>query len=261
MIVRTLDDGSLIMINQTDHARRSGMFAAHWGNASFEAPRLRDSCMRAAALHDHGWLQYETEPSYDPVAKSTPSFFQTKNDERQLAAYGWAIDWLTAIDPYAGLLIGRHRTGLYRGRYGAVVSPVSVSRQRNDPMLDEFVARYEAKQERALESFSRAQFVVDYQLLQFWDLFSLALCLREPREEVFSFVPPDYQGDGATGVTITMKPLPNGDIELSPNPFDEPGRVMGYAYRHLPTADYPDIAAFRRAYFGAEPRLMKFRFV
>ena len=81
--------------------------------------------MRAAALHDHGWLQYETEPSYDPVGKMTPSFFQTKNDERQLAAYGWAIDWLTAIDPYAGLLIGRHRTGLYRGRYGAVAAPVS----------------------------------------------------------------------------------------------------------------------------------------
>jgi hypothetical protein len=261
MIVRTLDDGSLILINQTDHARLSGMFAAHWGNARFKAPMNRGSSIRAATLHDHGWLRYETEPAYDPITKTTPSFFQAKADEKQFGAYGWAIDWLTDIDPYAGLLISRHRTGLYRGRYGAVTEPVSVSRLRNEPLLDEFVDRYEARQVSALKEFSLPQFLVDYQLLQFWDLFSLALCLREPRPETFAFVPTDYDGDGKSGQKVAMTPLPGSEIGLDPFPFDERGLEMGYAYRHLPTANYPDEEAFRRAYFGAAPRLMQFRFV
>jgi len=261
MIVRKLEDGSLLVINQTDHAKLSGLFAAHWGNSTFATPVNRESAIRAATFHDHGWLRYETEPFYDPVAKTSPSFFEAKTTPTQWAAYGWAIDWLTEIDPYAGLLISRHRTGLYRNRYGAVRVPASASRLRNDPMLDDFVARYEAKQELALRDVSRPHFQVEYQMLQFWDLLSLALCLREPREEPFDPVPTDSSGDGQSGVTITMKPGPDGEIALDPYPFDKRGLRLGYACRHLPTSDYPDEAAFRRAYFGATPILKEFTFV
>jgi hypothetical protein len=260
MIVRKLEDGSLILVNQTDHARLSGMFAAHWGNDRFAIPRIHDSSIRAATFHDHGWLRYEADPHYDPASKSTPSFFEVQTGEAELVGYGWAIDWLTEIDPYAGLLISRHRTGLYRDRYGAVHQPVSVSRKRNDPLLDEFVGRYEEAQRRALEHYPRAQFLVDYQLLQFWDLLSLALCLREPRAEPFAFVPSTYDGDGRTGETMTMTPLPNDEIELTPYPFDARGLQLGYAYRRLPASCMESAQTFRRAYFGATPKLKLFTF-
>ena len=261
MIVRSLDDGSLILINQTDHARLSGTFAAHWGNRDFEVPRSRASSIRAATYHDHGWQRYESEPAYDVVSRTTPAFYQSKTDEVQVAAYGWAIDWLSGIDPYAGLLISRHRTGLYRSRYGAVEQPASASRTRNDPLLDPFVAHYEAKQMEALKGFSEAQFHVDYQLLQFWDLFSLALCLKEPTDEVFSHVPTNYEGDGRSGLTLNMTVGPDREISMDPYPFDLRGLRMGYVYRHLPTSIYDSVEDFRRAYFGASPKLMEFTFV
>jgi hypothetical protein len=51
---------------------------------------------------------------YDLVKQDSPSFNQSKHDVQQVRAYGDAIDWLTAIDPYAGLLISLHRTSLNR---------------------------------------------------------------------------------------------------------------------------------------------------
>ena len=39
MIVRYESDGSIVMITQNDHAQLSGLFAAHWGNETFEKPR------------------------------------------------------------------------------------------------------------------------------------------------------------------------------------------------------------------------------
>jgi len=39
MIVRNQSDGSVVMITQNDHAKLAGLFAAHWGNQTFERPR------------------------------------------------------------------------------------------------------------------------------------------------------------------------------------------------------------------------------
>ncbi|HEY8614169.1 MAG TPA: DUF3891 family protein, partial [Roseomonas sp.] len=235
MIVRKLDDGSMIVVNQTDHAKLSGAFAAHWGNDAFARPEPRESAIRAAMAHDNGWLRYETAPAYDPVAKTSPSFFQTRTDAAQLAAFGWAIDWLTDIDAYAGALASRHRTGLYRGRYGAITQPAGVLRDELPDELQAFVARYEAGQEAALAALPREAFLVNYRLLQVWDLLSLALCLREPREEVFAPVPRSYADGGADSVELRMTPRDGTRITLDPYPFDERPLEVSLVYRRLPS--------------------------
>jgi hypothetical protein len=258
MIVRKLDDGSMIIINQTDHARLAGAFAAHWGNDQFMKPAPRESLIRAAATHDNGWLRYETMPAYDAAEQSSPSFFQSKTDAVQLEAFGWAIDWMTNIDPYAGALIGRHRTGLYRGRYGAVRSPASSPRDALPEMMEAFVLRYERQQGVMLAGPDRKDFLINYQLLQFWDLLSLAVCLREPRDEIFEFVPMNYEGDGSSGVRIVMT-VEKDNIRLLPYPFDVDPLTVSLVYRRLPCG-FPDEAAFRAAYFGAPPLLWTFTF-
>ena len=110
MIVREEPDGSLLMTCQTDHAKLSGQLAAHWGNDKFEKPRPYHSLMRAAMFHDRGWIRYETIPMLDAEGK-TPSYRQVPNSPEQLKAFEWAPDWLGEIDPYAGLMIAKHRTG------------------------------------------------------------------------------------------------------------------------------------------------------
>ena len=117
MIVRKEPDGSLILIAQTNHAELSGFFAANWGNEMFARPRPHQSVVLAAIYHDAGWYKYEAQPVYDVATRSTPNFVQVPPDPIQLEAYQWAIDWVSGIDPYAGLLVNRHRTGLWAERY------------------------------------------------------------------------------------------------------------------------------------------------
>ena len=71
MIVREEPDGSLLLINQTDHAAISGLFAAHWGNSEFERPHPSEAVVRAAIFHDAGWYRYQTSPRYDTQAGKT----------------------------------------------------------------------------------------------------------------------------------------------------------------------------------------------
>ena len=85
MIVRPQDDGSVILINQTDHAKLSGYLAAHWGNATFAPLSPREPAIRAAYLHDCGWVDYESAPAFNAEAKTTPNFTQVPLDSVQLA--------------------------------------------------------------------------------------------------------------------------------------------------------------------------------
>jgi len=261
MIVRKQPDGSLILVNQNDHAKLSGCFAAHWGNAEFMTPDPRESFVRAAAFHDCGWFSYETRPYYDLDRKSPPNFPQAPLDAEQLAAFQGGLDWLWGIDPYAGLLVSRHRTGLWRRRYGAVGFPPASPQRVLTPEVEEFVAHNERKQEAALASLDAARFRVNYQLLQMLDLMSLYVCTSDPGEARLENVSTSYSGNGQDGVVMTLSAQGDGRIEVAPFPFGRPAVEVGFVYRHLPTHDFPSQEAFRLAYFGAAPKVMTFTFV
>jgi len=115
MIVRYESDDSIVMITQNDHAQLSGLFASHWGNAKFESRGLTHRwcaprCITTAA-------GFATRPAaVECRNRKTPSYREVPNDAAQLEAFQWAGDWLGTIDPYAGLMIARHRTGLWQGR-------------------------------------------------------------------------------------------------------------------------------------------------
>ena len=261
MIVRNQPDGSLILVNQSDHAKLSGILAAHWGNAQFMVPQPRESLIRAATFHDCGWYSYETRPIYDLERKSPPNFPQAPLDAQQLAAFQGGLDWLWGIDAYAGLLISRHHTGLWRNRYGSVAYPASGSARVLTPEVEAFIAYNEHRQETALASLDRAQFLVNYQLLQMLDLMSLFVCTSDPKEDRLEHVPVSYGGDGRDGVVLTLAPQGDGRVKVTPFPFDRPAVETAFVYRHLPAEVFASQEEFRRAYFGAAPKVMTFTFV
>jgi Protein of unknown function (DUF3891) len=258
MIVRTPADGSLILIAQTNHAELSGMFAARWGNEIFARPQPYQSAVGAAIYHDAGWYRYEARPAYDVASKSTPSFGQVPPDTTQLAAYQWAIDWLTGIDPYSGLLISRHRTGLWKGRYGTLINPPPRRASLSD-LVSGFVERNEAAQEQALAKMDRNIFLINYHNLQVWDLMSLHLCVNaEPPTQTFEPVPTDYEAGEA--VCLKLTPRDTDRIEMDPYPFNVRPFKVHYAYKHLPTHDFPSRDAFLEAYYAAVPKIRQFEF-
>jgi Protein of unknown function (DUF3891) len=260
MIVRKEPDGSLILIAQTDDAELSGLLAANWGNTIFARPRPHQSVVRAAIYHDAGWYKYEAQPFYDVATKSTPNFVQVPPDPIQLEAYQWAIDWVSGIDPYAGLLVNKHRTGLWAERYHTVSNPPPPPRRPLSELIARFMAYNESRQEQALQSLDRNEFAINYHMLQVWDLLSLYLCGGEHKAQTFEPVPTGYQAADAQGRRLSVTPIDESKLSIDPYPFDvRPFRVC-YAYKHV-GGDFSSEAAFLEAYYAAVPKSKSFEFV
>ncbi len=260
MIVRYESDGSIVMITQNDHAQLSGLFAAHWGNDTFEKPRPYVPMIRAAMFHDRGWIRYETEPQLDPATGKTPNYRQVPNDKAQLEAFEWAGDWMSGIDPYAGLMIAKHRTGLYQGRYGVITSPPANQRGALPSDIQALIARSEGKQKSAAEKLDAAEVAINYNLLQVWDLLSLYICSTETlKPETIAPVPAKYAG--GKGVDITLTPRQANTIVVDPYPFEQPELTTNLIFRRLKQVPFKDSAELQAAYFKTAPQIASFRLV
>jgi hypothetical protein len=141
------------------------------------------------------------------VAVGFSNFPQVPPDPIQLAAYQWAIDWLTDIDPYAGLLINRHRTGLWRARYGALRYPEAFNAKGLNEMAEKFISNNEQRQKSEMPGFDEKEFLTNYQLLQVWDLLSLYFCVRPVKEDYIDPVPTRYAEGPGSGVRMDVRPL------------------------------------------------------
>ncbi len=261
MIVREEPDGSLILIAQPDHATVSGVFAARWGNARFDRPRRYESTVRAATFHDSGWYRYQTAPRLMGDSGKAANFMQVPLDPEQLEAFQWVIDWLTNIDPYAGLLISKHRTGLWRDRYNTVRHPAGFTARNPDPAVEHFTLRNEARQAQEIKAFDEAEFRVNFHWLQVWDLLSLYFCMRPPGEDYIDPVPARYSDGAGVGAPMTLRPLGGPRVAIDPYPFDTPTLPFSVVCRRLPVSTFPDVATFREAYFKAAPELLTFELV
>ena len=262
MIVRKAADGATLLVGQTDHSRLVGQFGAHWGNTNFARPEPFDSIARASAFHDFGWLRYETAPAFDEISGETPNFRSIPTDATKLEEYQWCIDWFMAKDPYAGHIVGMHRTGLWRGRYGAIAHPPAATRPQPD-IVDAFVAQHEARRARELREFGwdPEQMRINYRLLQVWDLLGLYFACQDPYDDFLEPVPTAYTTAEGDGVTMTLTPIGARTVKFDPFPFNEPTTHVQLAYRRLAEERYPDEASFRTAYFRAPLEVMDFTLV
>lgn len=260
MIVRYESDGSIVMITQNDHAQLSGLFAAHWGNGTFEKPRPYASMVRAAMFHDRGWIRYETSPQLNLVTGKTPNYREVNNEQPQLDAFEWAGEWLSAIDAYAGLLITKHRTGLWQGRYGVIAHPPAIQRGTLAPEIKAFIARSEAKQKAQAAGLDAEELATNYKLLQVWDMMSLYICSTEHlAQDRIEPVPVAYSG--AAGVGMHMTPIESTTVALDPYPFDQPSLTANVIFRRLRQNKFRDSAELQSVYFKTAPQIASYKLV
>jgi Protein of unknown function (DUF3891) len=259
MIVRKDANGQLLLIGQTDHSRLVGQLAAHWGNDRFATPRPYDSVARAAAFHDYGWLRYETQPIINEAGE-TPGFRHLPGSAHQLDAYQWCIDWMGSIDPYAGLIVGMHRTGLWRARYDTIDYP-EMSIRKLGAETEEFIEKNEARQREAAKAFDPVELRTNYHLLQVWDLLGLYFCCQEPYDDYIEPVPLAYDGKPENTVRLSLQALGPRKVAFEPFPFARRSCEVQLAYRRLPEATYPHLDTFRRAYFQARVEVMNFELI
>jgi Protein of unknown function (DUF3891) len=257
MIVRERADGSLILTAQTDHAKLSGQCAAHWGNDEFARPQPYEAVVRAAMFHDSGWYDYEANPTVATDTGKPLNFMQVIWGKPQRRAFEWAIDWMTQIDPYSGLLLSKHRTGLQRGRYGKMLQPKMFNTQNLPEDNEDFLARNETAQAASLGNYDEGEFWTNYQLLQAFDFISLFLCNKDVLDDVIEPVPTSYDGK-TQPARLTLKTLESTTIAVDPFPFDTDRLRVQLIRREIDHAVFPDPAAFREAYFKATPVAIDF---
>ena len=256
MIIRKQDGNGLVVVGRTDHSRFVGQLAAHWGNEEFAPPAPFESVVRAASYHDFGWLRYETSPLLDAATGEPYPFLRVPLTATQLASYQWSLDWMADIDPYAGLIVSMHRTGLWKGRYGTIAHPQGYNLKVLDPAIQAFVDRNEAWQERQRASLDDKGLWGNYRLMQVWDLLGLFFGCQDPYADFIDPVPTRHSDDG--GVRLTLAPDGPRRVRFDPYPFATRPCHVQLLVRRLPAPTYPDLEAFRRAYYRADAELIEF---
>jgi hypothetical protein len=233
------------LVQQTDHDDLSGDFAAALRGSSLWRFWRRGSVVQACAEHDEGWRIWERDPDLDPVTGGACDFLDV-DLRRHLEFYRAAIDRIAERDPYAGLLISLHGTGVYRARHG--LDPALAFRrleQRDAELVGAFISEQEEDQRRLVVELEVDLLEVwsAYRLLEVADRFSLFFCRPLSGGEVELGPLPGAAGED---VPLTLEPVEDWTVLLRPNPF---GREVTFelARRLLPDRRWDSAAEFKRA--------------
>jgi hypothetical protein len=269
MVVRDLKDGAAIVSTQEDHADLAAQFAAHWGNEQFAKLRPYETVVFATTYHDSGYRDWEGKPPMN-VEKGRPYAFREEIpsfEAIELAAYKRNIEWVSAGDPYAGLLVSLHRTGLWQNRYNVLTEPTMKIRERS-PAVQALKKELEADQARFKREFASAKAGFDRELrhnfraLQVFDLLSLYFCCdgyateEAFKETAITPVPVAYDADEE--VSLRIVPNGTGAVRMEPYPFDvSPLRVTIRARIVAPTKVKSEKAC-AEAYHKASRYLIRF---
>lgn len=254
--------GGLVLIRQIDHAELSGVFARHWGNDRFDPPSPHESVCLGAARHDDGWLEPDERPLFDGRTRR-PLHFPDVDPRQHSRFYRTGVERVMAMDPYAGLLVSMHATGLYRRWRGARLT------DELRPIVEAFIAEQEALQARLARRIlgrgqQRSEFERDvrhnYELLQVWDRLSLFVCMTDldaPAGGRLSPVP--LSPTGGT-VEISVRTRGNQVVALDPYPFGDPRLDLSVPYRLIPDREYAGEEEVRTALGDAREDRIEFAF-
>ncbi|MFN2464666.1 MAG: DUF3891 family protein [Candidatus Dormibacteria bacterium] len=222
MIVRQ-EGERLVIVRQADHAELSGSLAAAWGQAPWERPRPYPAVTVGARLHDDAWLVFDEAPE---VRDGRPLSFNEVDRVRTSSMYAAGVSAITAIDPYAGLLVSLHYSGFFTSHWGW--QPFATPDRF--PGAQGMALRAFVEEERNRQEVLRRQLPpsdadealleANYKWLQLWDRISLDIC-RQSREEPwvmdYAPVPACYAGGDTVALKVAM--VAPGRYTLNPYPL------------------------------------------
>ena len=122
-MIITARNGSLFMVDQNEHGRLAGELCERWGNDDFAVPHPERGTRLAASMHDDGWRASDDAVRFNAKA-GRPMHFLEIDLPDHVDLYRRGVEHALAADPYAGLLVSMHWTGLYRSRWGVQRSGV-----------------------------------------------------------------------------------------------------------------------------------------
>lgn len=213
--------GRLRLTLQTDHALLAGQLADAWGGPPFARPEPMGAIRLAVDLHDEGWAEVDANPCINP-ATGRPYDFRDIPQDVHVDAYDRCVRRALAADPYAGLLVSLHGTGLYRRRYGYL--PHLPFREVS-PACRDVVERYLAAQDQ-LQAGLVAELKPDpaalwthYRWLQVWDMISVFACMVAPSQPFTQLLGAIPRFPGGPDGPMTIRTDGEGRFVVDPWPF------------------------------------------
>lgn len=245
MLVRDVGDAWQLVL-QTDHAELCGQLARAWGGAPFARPRPLESVVTAARRHDDGWAVWELNPRLAPKQRNPQSFFEVPVPIH-LAFYRAGVEVVAAEDPYAGLLVSMHLSGLYRSRYGVTPTPGRQVADGERTLADAFVAEEEERQSALAKQLAAedAERWTNYRLLQVFDVVSLYFGLADCEGGTEGGVEGVPTADGEEA-RIAIDPLGPWRVRFDPFPFMTSPARFTLRRRRVPKRAWSNDAEFRR---------------
>jgi hypothetical protein len=279
LMIITRHDDTLLMVEQHEHGRLAGEMAAHWGGGDFAPPEPRGLMVEAARRHDEAWIEPDATPLFN-AEKARPQNFTETAVEEHMPLYERGVRAVQDSNPYAGLLVSMHWTGLYRERWGMQSGNTLQLRNaeespQNAVITGEELRWIEAKRDLWFEHGTRAEFEANlwhnYELLQVLDLFSLYVSLSDLRTPSGGGEPADVSAvlaemRPASGPRIiravptrpvgqrrdiTLRVAEPGVVTVDPFPFDGPLSCRLAAHR-IADRTYDDVHDARGALDDAE---------
>ena len=269
MVVRELPDGRCLVSTQEDHAELAAQFAAHWGNRRFSQLRPFKTMLFATMFHDSGYREFEGNPPIN-IEKGRPFALREEVpgfETTELNAYAKNVEWVYSHDPYAGLLVSMHRTGLWHNRYNVFIKPAMRLRERSVAVqtAKEALEARQAEIKRALAAGNAVfenELAYNYRALQVFDLLSLYFCCDgydgEDQFKPYTVTPVPVVYDSDETVELCL--LPNGPraVRMEPYPFDVSPLQVDLRVRLLAPAGEKSEQAALEAYQRAPRRLLTF---
>lgn len=195
-----------------------------------------------------------------------PWSVERKDNSVELKAYVKNIEWARSHDPYAGLLVSMHRTGLWQNRYNTFTSPKGRLRERS-PEVKAVMNELEAKQQEEKKSIGGEnptfahELWFNFRMLQVYDLLSLYFCCDGYREDQFKEdliapVPVAYGSKDEVGLRII--PTIENPVKMSPYPFDISPLGVSVRARLIPAGKFRSEEEGLEAYHKAPRSLLTF---
>ncbi len=264
----------LILVDQVEHALLCGTFAERWGNEGFAPVTPLEPVRLAATIHDDGWLEPDGEPLYNE-GEARPLNFVELGHPAHMRMYKRGVDHAFERDPYAGLLVSMHWTGLYRSRWGMPSGNVAPTEPApEDAAIEDEERRWSAVKHELCRTMRRSDLEIglwhNYDLLQAWDLLSLYVCLIDltpssgvaPRPVAATLaaiaqqpgprtIPSVPRAVGAQRAQLTLTPIDAGVVRVEPYPFDVGELECVVAAKALEDRSYRDAADCEAAFASA----------
>lgn len=164
-----------LLIAQPDHAQLAGDLAARLQSPMF--PPLDSHLIRAIALHDAGWAEFDggISRAHDPRLndRGRPVSFLEVSPGDFVVAWTGSVAAAETAGPEGGIMVSRHFCRLAQGRLDT-----RIDNEEDTSRLRQFLHQERQRQDRLIDHAKRSAAELDFltDLLQFCDLLSLYLC-------------------------------------------------------------------------------------